>query len=66
MDSLAIWGGLIVTVSLGTIVWSIWTKCVPARWPMPRIFRSEHPVYYWLSLSGYAAAMAMGVALAFG
>lgn len=64
MNGQAIWGGLIVIVSVGMIVWTVWNQCVPARWPMPRMYRSEHPVYYWLSLGGYVVAIALGAALA--
>lgn len=65
MNGLSLWGGFIVVICLGTMAWSLWNACTPAHWPMPRMYRWEHPVYYWLAIVGYAGGAALGVALAF-
>lgn len=53
MSGFQIWGLLIFVFSIGTVGWSLAHAYVPAAWPMPRLYRSEHPIYYWLTLGGY-------------
>lgn len=62
MNGLAIWGFFLIALSLGPMAWSLFNDCIPARWPMPRMYRSEHPVYYCLTIAGCAVGAAFGVA----
>lgn len=57
--------GLLFFVTFAvTAGWSLSKGYIPARWPAPKVYRAEHPAFYWFNIAAFAIGGAVSLAAA--